>query len=269
MATYVIGDVQGCGDELERLLEEVRFSAHDRLWFVGDLVNRGPKSLPVLRFVRGLGPQAVTILGNHDLHLVAQHEGIERARTDDTFVDVLAAPDRAELVDWLRRRPLMHVEGGYALVHAGLLPQWTVARAARLAHEVEEALAAPSYRTFLANMYGSTPDQWSDHLAGWDRLRVIVNAMTRMRFCTPGGKMNFRAKARDAPAGFVPWYEARRPEPEFLVCGHWSALGLKIAPHVALLDSGCVWGGALTALRLEDRSIHQVTCRGYQAAGGD
>lgn len=269
MATYAIGDVQGCFDELEQLLRQVRFSSADRLWFVGDLVNRGPKSLAVLRLVKSLGQRAVTILGNHDLHLVAQHEGFERARPDDTFGDVLAAPDRAELVDWLRQRPLMHVDGSSAMVHAGLLPQWSRARALQLAREVQAALVAPSYRDFFAHMYGSQPDRWSDELAGWDRLRVIVNAMTRMRFCTPDGKMEFRAKGNEPPAGYVPWYETRRREPGLLLCGHWSALGLKLAARIALLDSGCVWGGALTALCLEDRRIIQVKCRGYRAAGGD
>ena len=269
MATYAIGDVQGCFEELQKLLRQIGFSSADRLWFVGDLVNRGPESLEVLRFVRSLGPQAVTVLGNHDLHLIAQHEGIEGRRSDDTFADVLAAPDRAELVDWLRERPLMHVEGAHAVVHAGLLPQWTVSRAARLAGEVEVSLRAPNYRKFLAHMYGSKPERWSDDLSGWDRLRVIVNAMTRMRFCTPDGKMEFRAKATQAPAGFVPWYETRPPEAGLLVCGHWSALGLKLTPHIALLDSGCVWGGSLTALRLEDRRVARVECRGYQAAGED
>ena len=269
MATYAIGDVQGCFDELERLLREIGFAKGDRLWFVGDLVNRGPKSLEVLRFVRSLGPRAVSVLGNHDLHLVAQHEGFERARADDTFADVMAAPDRAVLVDWLRLRPMMHVEGGHAMVHAGLLPGWSVAKASSLGGEVEQALRAPTYREFLANLYGSEPDQWRDELTGWDRLRVVVNAMTRMRFCTREGKMEFRAKGREAPAGYLPWYETRPREPGLLVCGHWSALGLKLAPPVALLDSGCVWGGALTALRLEDQRVFQVPCRGYQAPGGE
>ena len=268
MATYAIGDVQGCFDELQALLERISFSTADRLWFVGDLVNRGPQSLRVLRFVRSLGNRAVTVLGNHDLHLVAQHEGLERARSDDTFADVLAAPDRGELVDWLRGRPLMHVEGELAMVHAGLLPQWTRDRAAALAAEVASALRT-DHREFLAHMYGSTPDRWRDDLAGWDRLRVIVNAMTRMRFCTPEGRMEFRSKATQAPAGYVPWYEARPRESGLLVCGHWSALGLKLAPQVALLDSGCVWGGALSALRLEDRRVIQVKCSGQRAAGGD
>jgi bis(5'-nucleosyl)-tetraphosphatase (symmetrical) len=155
------------------------------------------------------------------------------------------------------------------MVHAGLLPQWSRSRALELAHEVERALVAPDYRDFFAHMYGSQPERWRDELAGWDRLRVIVNAMTRMRFCTPDGKMEFRAKGREAPEGYRPWYETRPREGGLLVCGHWSALGLELTPQVALLDSGCVWGGALTALRLEDRRVTQVACRGYQAAGGD
>src|SRR3954467_7062690 len=174
MPTYAIGDVQGCFDELEQLLSQFKFrKSTDKLWFVGDLVNRGPKSLEVLRFVRDLGARAITVLGNHDLHLVTQHEGIERRRKDDTFDDVLGAPDAKELVDWLRACPLMHVEGDYAMVHAGLLPQWTIDKASKLAHEVQAALAARDYPDFLRNMYGSTPDEWSDSLTGWDRLRVI------------------------------------------------------------------------------------------------
>src|SRR3954447_9892239 len=197
MATYAIGDVQGCFDELEALLRRVRFGRSDRLWFVGDLVNRGPKSLEVMRFVRALGERAVTVLGNHDLHLVTQYEGFERRRKDDTFQDVLEASDANALVAWLRTRPMMHVEGAYAMVHAGLLPQWSIKKALSLAREVEQALAAPDYRAFLENMYGSTPDRWSDSLSGWDRLRVIVNAMTRMRFCSPEGQMDFRAKGSE------------------------------------------------------------------------
>jgi bis(5'-nucleosyl)-tetraphosphatase (symmetrical) len=268
MATYAIGDVQGCFDELERLLHELKFGKTDRLWFVGDLVNRGPKSLEVLRFVRGLGERAVVVLGNHDLHLVTQHEGFERPRKDDTFQDVLRAPDRKALVDWLRTRPMMHVEGGYAMVHAGLLPQWSIEKAVALGKEVERALAAPGYGEFLKNMYGSKPDEWRDSLAGWDRLRVIVNAMTRLRFCTPEGKMEFRAKAAKPPAGFAAWFEFRK-EKDTIVCGHWSALGLKLTAKLAALDSGCVWGASLSALRLEDRALYQVPCAGYQPIGGE
>jgi bis(5'-nucleosyl)-tetraphosphatase (symmetrical) len=268
MATYAIGDVQGCFDELQALLERVGFNRqHDRLWFVGDLVNRGPKSLEVLRFVRNLGDRATVVLGNHDLHLLTQHEGFENKRKDDTFDDVLSAPDAKELVDWVRTRPMMHVEGRYAMVHAGVLPQWTIEKSLQLAREVEQALRAPGYRDFLANMYGSKPERWNETLAGWDRLRVIVNAMTRMRFCTPEGAMEFLSDGIEPPAGYVPWYEPRHDE-QAIVFGHWSARGLKLTEHIAALDTGCVWGGSLTALRLEDRWLSQVPSRGYQQAGG-
>lgn len=266
MATYAIGDVQGCADELEALLERFGFdAARDRLWFVGDLVNRGPKSLEVLRRVRALGNSAVVVLGNHDLHLVCHAEGFWQRRADDTLDGVLAAPDGAELVAWLRARPMMHLEGRYAMVHAGLLPQWTLARARELAREVEAALRGPGYREFLANMYGSKPDRWDDALTGHDRLRVIVNAMTRLRFCTAGGTMEFREKGKAPPPGFSAWFDARagRDEPP-IVCGHWSTLGLKLTERLIALDSGCVWGGALSAVRLEDRALFQVPCSCHQ-----
>ena len=270
MATYAIGVVQGCYDELRGLLGRMGFErARDRLWFVGDLVNRGPKSLDVLRFVRELGEHALTVLGNHDLHLITQHEGFERRRKDDTFDDVLNARDARELVDWLRTRRMMHAEGGYAMVHAGLLPQWSVQKALSLGKEVESALSAPNYREFVANMYGSTPAAWSDGLTGWDRLRVIVNAMTRMRFCTRDGRMEFDAKGVEPPPGYIPWYAARPNEEETILCGHWTALGLKLTDRLAALDTGCVWGGRLTALRLEDRALYQIPCPGYQSAGGE
>jgi len=271
MATYAIGDVQGCFDELQALLARIAFDArHDRLWFVGDLVNRGPKSLEVLRFVRDLGTCAISVLGNHDLHLVCVFERHEKPRKGDTFHPVLDAPDARELVDWLRTRPMMHVECGYAMVHAGLLPQWTIATASALAKEVERALAAPNYGDFLAHLYGSAPETWDEALTGWDRLRVLVNAMTRMRFCTTDGRMNVRAKGREAPAGYLPWFEAlpARAEPT-IVCGHWSTLGLKLTERLAALDSGCVWGGALSALRLDDRALMQLDCAGYRTPGED
>ena len=268
MATYAIGDVQGCYDELQELLARVGFNReHDRLWFVGDLVNRGPKSLQVLRFVKELGDRAKVVLGNHDLHLVTQYEGFERKRADDTFADVLGAPDARELVDWMRTRPMLHVEGGWAMVHAGLLPSWSIENAASLAREVESALRAPDYREFLKNMYGSKPERWDDSLSGWDRLRVIVNAFTRMRYCKADGTMEFHTTGAEAPAGFDAWFDARQA-PESVVFGHWSQLGLKLTGRVAGLDSGCVWGGPLTALRLEDRWLVQVPSPGYQRAGG-
>ncbi len=269
MATWAIGDVQGCCGELEQLLERIGFdAARDRLWFVGDLVNRGPESLGVLRLVKGLGERAVVVLGNHDLHLVCHAEGFWKARADDTLGEVMAAPDAAELVGWLRTRPMMHAEGRYAMVHAGLLPQWTLERSLALAREVEQALRGPGYRDFLADLHGSRPERWEDSLQGFDRLRVIVNAMTRMRFCKPDGTMELKATGRSPPPGFASWFEARprRAEPA-IVCGHWSSLGLALTERFALLDSGCVWGGALTALRLEDRWLVQVPCRGYQPIG--
>jgi bis(5'-nucleosyl)-tetraphosphatase (symmetrical) len=208
------------------------------------------------------------VLGNHDLHLVCQHEGVERPGKDDTFADVLNLPDARELIGWLRTRPMLHVEGRYAMVHAALLPQWSVREAASLAREVEQALAGPDYREFLANLYGDHPAHWDDRLAGWDRLRVIVNAMTRLRFCTPEGRMALKAGGTVPPEGYRAWYDTRpaRDDPA-LVCGHWSALGLKLSERFALLDSGCVWGGALSALRLEDRWVVQVPCAGYQPIG--
>lgn len=269
MATYAIGDVQGCFDELQLLLHKIGFSGKDRLWFVGDLINRGPKSLETLRFVHSLGKRAVTVLGNHDLHLVAQFEGVEHPRKDDTFGDVMQAADAAELVAWVRRQPMVHVEGAYAMVHAGLLPQWTIERGLALGKEVERALQGPDYRDFLQHMYGSKPDQWDDALTGWDRLRVIVNAMTRMRFCDRAGRMDLQGKGTEPRQGFLRWFETHVPEERTLLFGHWSQLGLVFEPGVVGLDSGCVWGGALSALRLEDRTLYQVPSPGYQSPGGE
>lgn len=265
MATYAIGDIQGCFGAFSRLLEYCRFDAAvDRLWLVGDLVNRGPRSLETLRFVRDLGTSAVTVLGNHDLSLLMAAEGFGKRGKGDTFDDVLNAPDREDLLHWLRHQPLCHIEGEFCLVHAGLLPQWTTVRARALAAEVEAALRAPDWREFMAHMWGSEPAAWRDDLQGWPRLRVIVNAMTRMRFCTPDGVMDFHSKGEidNAPEGFVPWFEApdRRSADTVLVTGHWSALGLKILPNLLALDSGCLWGGPLTAVRLEDRAVFQVPC---------
>ena len=209
MATYAIGDVQGCYDELQRLLREVSFDPlRDRLWFVGDLVNRGPKSLDVLRFVADLGERAVAVLGNHDLHFLAQYAGVEHPRRDDTLDELLGAGDAAGLAAWLRERPMMHVEGAYAMVHAGLLPQWSVDRARELGSEVERALAGADCDSFLKNMYGSQPDRWEEALSGWDRLRVIVNAMTRCGSATGRAASTCKARGRnratDTCAGSTP-----------------------------------------------------------------
>lgn len=266
MATYAIGDIQGCYDSLQRLLEKCAFDpVRDRLWLVGDLVNRGPRSLETLRFFKSLGEAALTVLGNHDLYLLMVAEGGAKYRgKDDTLDDILEAPDRADLLDWLRRQPLCHTEGGYCLVHAGLLPQWTAERARELAREAENALQGPDFREFVMNLWGSEPAAWSDDLTGWPRLRVIVNAMTRMRFCTLDGTMEFKVKGKvaNAPAGHLPWFDlpGRRSADSVLITGHWSALGLKITPNLLALDSGCLWGGHLTAVRLEDRRVFQVDC---------
>lgn len=227
-------------------------------------MNRGPESLRCLRFVKSLGEAAVTVLGNHDLHLLCVAEGIQRRGKRDTLDEVLEAPDRGELLDWLRARPLMHVEDGFALVHAGLLPQWSVARARELAAEVERCLGGPRYRQLLEELYGDEPDRWDDALEGVERLRVIVNAMTRLRVCAPDGAMDlgFKGEPGDARDGLTPWFDmpGRASAGHAIVFGHWSALGLVDRPDVIGLDSGCVWGRALSCVRLSDRRLFQVRC---------
>ncbi len=267
MATYAIGDIQGCHDALIELLDMTGFNAtRDRLWLVGDLVNRGPQSLEVLRYVRSLGDAATVVLGNHDLHLIMRAYGHSRTSSEDTLDEVLAAPDCAELMQWLRQCPLFHREDDHAMVHAGLLPQWSVRRAAELGAEVQAALMADNYTKFLAHMWGSKPDAWDDDLQGWERLRVIVNAMTRMRFCTPQGVMEFRSKGspQNPPSGFMPWFAVpeRKSRKHTMIFGHWSALGFYEEPKLLALDSGCLWGGSLTAVRLEDRKVFQLPCPG-------
>lgn len=263
MATYAIGDIQGCYGPLARLLERVAFDpAVDRLWVVGDLVNRGPDSLRVLRSLRDLGPAATIVLGNHDLYLLMVAAGFKARSADDTLLQVLQAPDRDELLAWLQGLPLLHVEGQHVLVHAGLLPGWTVMQATSLADEVGAALAGPRAQALLKHLAGNQPDRWDDGLVGWDRLRVIVNALTRLRFCTADGQMNLRAKGppHEAPAGTLPWFSVpeRRSRTHTIVCGHWSALGYYREPGLIALDSGCVWGEKLTALRIEDDMVFQV-----------
>jgi len=265
MATLAIGDVQGCYDQLMRLLEHAGYDEkRDVLWFVGDLVNRGPQSAQTVRFVKKLGARQVTVLGNHDLALLVIAAGIRKPHRGDTFDELLAAPDRDELLDWLRFQKMMHAGEGYAMVHAGLAPQWNLAQALGLAREVEVALQGPGYREFLANMYGNEPTRWRDELTGYERLRVIVNAMSRMRLVTPEGTMEFshRTGLAGLPTGYLPWYDApgRASRAEQIIFGHWAALGLLVREDVVCLDSGCVWGRALTALRLEDRRIYQLEC---------
>jgi bis(5'-nucleosyl)-tetraphosphatase (symmetrical) len=257
--------VQGCYEPLRRLVDLIAFDpARDRLWFVGDLVNRGPDSLACLRFVKALGPAAVTVLGNHDLHLICVAHGVEKRRKRDTIEGVLAAPDRDELLHWLRHRPLMHVEAGHALLHAGLLPEWTVAQAGALAAEVEARLQGNDFLTLLQRLYGDEPDRWSDSLGGVDRLRVVVNAMTRLRVCNASGAMELRFKGEpgEPSSPWTPWFDVpgRRSADHVIVCGHWSALGLRLRPDLLSIDSGCVWGRSLTAIRLEDRHPYDVSC---------
>lgn len=265
MATYAVGDIQGCYTEFLRLLEQTRFDpAIDRLWLVGDLVNRGTDSLNVLRLIKSLGDAAITVLGNHDLHLLAVAEGAAKLHRSDTLNDILGAPDRDELLTWLRAQRLLYVEGDFVLVHAGLLPSWTVAQAQQLAHEAEAALAGQHYHDYLVHMYGNHPDHWEDDLSGYNRLRVITNACTRMRVCTLKGEMEFKFKGEvcNVPEGYMPWFDVpgRASANATVVCGHWSGLGLKVTPQVIALDTGCLWGGTLSAIRLEDRELFQVPC---------
>ncbi|MFA5825596.1 MAG: symmetrical bis(5'-nucleosyl)-tetraphosphatase [Gallionellaceae bacterium] len=266
MAIYAIGDIQGCCVEFQQLLEQIRFDpAQDKLWLVGDLVNRGPDSLQVLRLVKSLGDNAITVLGNHDLHLLAVAEGAAELHRSDTLDEVLNAPDRDELLAWLRQQRLIHAEDGCVLVHAGLLPQWSIKQAVSLAHEVEEALRGDDYATFLARMYGNAPHNWDDDLSGYKRLRVITNVFTRMRICTPQGEMEFKFKGEveHIPAGYLPWFDVpkRKSHDVTVIFGHWSALGLRIEPRVIALDTGCLWGGPMSAIRLEDRQLFQVSCQ--------
>jgi bis(5'-nucleosyl)-tetraphosphatase (symmetrical) len=277
MATYAIGDVQGCYDQLRSLLAQLRFEpARDRLWFCGDLVNRGPASSEVLRLARGLGDRVVAVLGNHDLHLLAAACGKRPLRTKDTFTDVLDAPDREALIEWLRHLPLLHHDAGlgYTLVHAGLSPQWDLNTAKRCAGEVEQALTGEGWTQLLERMYGDQPDQWSESLTGWDRLRVIINCITRIRYCDRRGRLALPEKGPPGsqPPGMIPWFAVheRKTRGEAILFGHWATLQIhhQLAPShgVYHLDTGCAWGGHLTAMRLEDRQRFCVPCGDSAAA---
>ena len=265
-APVAIGDVQGCFDCLQALVARIDADAGRpaRLWLTGDLVNRGPKSLQTLRWAIANEHRLMTVLGNHDLHLLAVSAGIRKASRSDTLSEILEAPDAGALIDWLRRRPLAHLENGHLMVHAGVLPQWSGERTLELAAEAQEVLAGPRWIDFLRVMYGNEPARWDDGLQGTDRLRVIVNALTRLRFCTPDGAMDFNTKegAGGAPPGHLPWFEApgRASANLTLVFGHWSTLGLVLRPGVLALDTGCVWGGALTGVRLDDREVFSIAC---------
>lgn len=261
---WVVGDLQGCAPSLRALLARAEFATPEcEIWFAGDLVNRGPDSLGTLRQVIGLGTRATSILGNHDLHLLAIAAGFRKPGKSDTFHDILDAPDASELIDWLRHRPLLHRSHGHVMVHAGILPAWTLDEAQALAGEVEAALRGPRWREALEGIYGNEPLRWDEGLTGDVRLRVIVNVLTRMRMCAPDGSMDFKHKgAPDHASTLRPWFDLPpvTPRNETIVFGHWSTLGLMIRPDAICLDTGCVWGRALTALRLHDHHIVQQAC---------
>ncbi len=260
MSLYAIGDIQGCMGSLERLLAMIQVGASDRLWLVGDLVNRGPRSLDVLRWARAQGDAVTVVLGNHDLHLLARMAGVTEAKKRDTLDDVLAAPDRAALCDWLRTRSLAHVEDGHVMTHAGLHPRWTVARTRELAGEIETALRGPDWRTWIAGLAGPTP-AWRDDLTGAARARAILGVLIRVRTITSdGAPVHFDGPPEEALPGSMPWFEAPAPAwgDHTVVFGHWAALGLRMGERWIATDSGCVWGNRLSAVRLPDRAVFQV-----------
>jgi bis(5'-nucleosyl)-tetraphosphatase (symmetrical) len=268
MATYAIGDVQGCFEPLQRLLDDIRFDpAQDRLWFCGDLVNRGPNSAKTLRFIKKLGKNAIVVLGNHDFHLLAIAHGNLKKLAESTFEDVLKAKDRDELLDWLRQQPLVHYEPAlnYLLCHAGIYPWWDLETALSCAQEVHEALKGKNYLDLLHKLYGNDPNNWDPALKGMERLRFIINCFTRMRYCYLDRSLNLKNKGplRDPHEGMYPWFEMKdRIElPTRILFGHWASLECNVhVPNIFALDSGCVWGSALTALRLEDQRRFSVSC---------
>jgi bis(5'-nucleosyl)-tetraphosphatase (symmetrical) len=263
---WMIGDVQGCCTPLEELLAlpGLLNDPTARFWFAGDLINRGPASLDTLRRIINLGDRAISVLGNHDLHLLAAYAGIRKLGKSDTLDDILAAPDRDDLIDWLRHRPLAHFDAGHLMVHAGVLAPWDLDMALTLAEEVQAALRGRHWRSALHKMYGNEPTYWKNSYTGGKRLRVIINAFTRMRLCKKSGHMDFDAKVMPGapPAGLIPWFDVphRATQDVPIVFGHWSTLGLIMRADAVCLDTGCVWGGKLTAMRLHDRHIVQVSC---------
>ena len=264
---YIVGDVQGCCDALDRLLAEIGFSpSRDHVVVLGDLINRGPKNIATLERLRGLDASATCLLGNHDLHLLAVAHGLRPARGDDTLADILASPERGAWIDWLRAHRLAFHEHGWLMVHAGVVPQWDLETTLRLAGEVERHLRGDSMHDFLAVMYGNEPSRWDESLSGAGRLRFVVNVLTRIRFVAPDGTLELKAKesSTTAPAGLVPWFDApeRKTQGVPIAFGHWSALGLVNRPDLLALDTGCVWGGRLTAVRIDGgrREVVQVPC---------
>lgn len=269
MSIYAIGDIQGCFEPLQNLLRKIRFNSdNDQLWFVGDLVNRGPHNLETLRFVKRLGENAITVLGNHDLHLLAIAYGHRKINDNkDTFHDVVIAPDFDKIVDWLRHQPLMHhdEDTGYTMLHAGLPPQWNLARAQQCANEVQQVLRSDLIDSFLANMYGNKPNLWSETLQGWDRLRYITNSFTRIRYCYKDGREDFKNNREigTQPKNLTPWFQMpdRQSHDLKIIFGHWAALGHYLEDNIFALDSGCVWRGKLTAMRVDDTpEFFQVKC---------
>lgn len=276
MALFAIGDIQGCYDELRALLDKMGFDPwRDHIWFVGDLVNRGPRSLDTLRFVKRLGTAATVVLGNHDLTAIARHAGAKTVKRGSDTEKLLRAPDIDELIEWLRFRPLLHEDEttGYTLVHAGLPPQWDRETARVCAREVESVLRSPDYTRFLRHMYGNQPDLWSEDLSGWKRLRFITNALTRIRYCDEKGRLDMSANGPPGsqPANLVPWFRfsGRRSRDMKIVFGHWSTLGMVNEPGLMALDTGCVWGGTLTIARLDQSSpiFAQLPCEGNARPG--
>jgi bis(5'-nucleosyl)-tetraphosphatase (symmetrical) len=270
---YAVGDVQGCAPSLKNLVKKL--PKESKMIFLGDLVNRGPNSLGALRQLKKLqeSGRAECILGNHDLHLLAIDAGIRKTKGLDTVQGILKAPDRAELIDWLRHRPLALSNGKVLTVHAGVLPQWDLQQTIECAQEVEKALRKKSYKEFLGNMYGNTPNQWSNTLKGYERLRVITNALTRLRFCTPGGRMEFESKEglQDGPKGYIPWFKVpkRKTRDTLIYFGHWSTLGLLREQNIISLDTGCVWGGKLTAMEVSETNKDSKKLEIIQVDGYD
>ena len=274
---YLIGDLQGCCDALARLLEKIDFSpSRDRLYLLGDLVNRGPDSLTTLRRLQSLGDAAQCLLGNHDLHLLATAAGVRAPHKGDTLDAILQAPDREALLEWMRRQRLAMRAQGWLMVHAGVVPQWDADETLALAEEVHALLRGPELAEFLPQMYGNEPDRWKDELTGVPRLRFIINVLTRIRFCNAKGRLDFKTKEGlgTAPEGFMPWFEVpeRRTAGHPIAFGHWSTLGLVQRPDLLALDTGCVWGGELTAARVADgeaQEIIQVACAQARKPGAD
>lgn len=277
MATYAIGDIQGCYDELRRLLDKIDFDpTKDKLWCVGDLVNRGPDSLAVLRWIKALGERAIVVLGNHDLHLLAVALGGARLSKKDTLNAILTAPDRDELLHWLRHRPLLHhsEKKGFTLIHAGLPPQWDLAQAQACAQELEATLQGPDHIGFFQQMYGNEPNRWSDALVGMERLRFITNAFTRLRWCTADGELLLKEKGglEQPTSDALPWFRVpnRLTRENRILFGHWSTIGFLAEHNCWALDSGCLWGGRLSALRVRRKkplTLIELDCAGYLAPG--